>query len=382
MTPTPQAYSPRHHPAQSNLRLSRTRRPRTANPYDASNHATPPQQLQMPVTPLVDEGADHGDLEADDVDIDDEDDNDEEGAEHDGDIEFGEDSNDVEAEDDDEQDDEDVEEEGDVEEALGMPPFRIFNLGGQPITPVDRRSTWVRPYSRPIRVGNQEELMPRVVALQYANRFRRSTVPMEVDTPFNPAALGLKEIGNLASWTVSSCKPGCGVEALRDDDTNLFWQSDGPQPHHLNIHFSRLVSILSIRIFLDFRADESYTPTRITLLAGTGYHDLIPFSSLEFEKPIGWIDVPLDHVGGGKDGRTLRAFLVQVKIVENHQNGKDTHVRGLKVYARDERARGALGILPDGERRKSRAVVLKGESPNTEKVWLVEPDWMGEPELR
>lgn len=66
--------------------------------------------------------------------------------------------------------------------------------------------------------------MRRVVALQYANRFRRPTVPMEVDTPFNPAALGLKEIGNLASWTVSSCKPGCGVEALRDDDTNLFWQ--------------------------------------------------------------------------------------------------------------------------------------------------------------
>lgn len=45
------------------------------------------------------------------------------------------------------------------------------------------------------------------------------------NTPlFDPAALGLKEIGNLASWTVSSSKPGCGVLALRDDDTNLFWQ--------------------------------------------------------------------------------------------------------------------------------------------------------------
>ncbi|TVY37679.1 Anaphase-promoting complex subunit [Lachnellula occidentalis] len=323
MTPTPHAYSQHHHPSQSNLRLSRTRRPHTANPYDASNHATPPQQLQMPITPLVDAGRDLGI----DMGIGDQDDNDGEGADHDGDIEFGEDSNDVGGEDDDDQEDEDededVEEEGEIEE-----------------------------------------------------------VPMEVDTPFNPAALGLKEIGNLASWTVSSCKPGCGVEALRDDDTNLFWQSDGPQPHHLNIHFSRLVSILSIRIFLDFRADESYTPTRITLLAGTGYHDLIPFSALEFEKPIGWIDVPLDHVGGGEDGRTLRAFLVQVKIVENHQNGKDTHVRGLKVYARDERARGALGILPDGEGRKSKAVVLKGEASNVDRVWLVEPDWMGEPELR
>jgi hypothetical protein len=53
---------------------------------------------------------------------------------------------------------------------------------------------------------------------------RDETVPMEIDAPFDPTALGLKEIGNLASWTVSSCKPGCGVEALRDEDTGLFWQ--------------------------------------------------------------------------------------------------------------------------------------------------------------
>lgn len=49
-------------------------------------------------------------------------------------------------------------------------------------------------------------------------------VPMDIDPTFDPAELGLKEIGNLASWTVSSCKPGCGVDELRDEDTNLFWQ--------------------------------------------------------------------------------------------------------------------------------------------------------------
>lgn len=48
---------------------------------------------------------------------------------------------------------------------------------------------------------------------------------------------GLKEISSLASWTVSTNKPGCGVTALRSPDTNLFWQSDGPQPHLLSIHF-------------------------------------------------------------------------------------------------------------------------------------------------
>lgn len=49
-------------------------------------------------------------------------------------------------------------------------------------------------------------------------------VLMDLDSIFDPDALGWKEIGNLASWTVSTCKPGCGVEALRDDDTGLFWQ--------------------------------------------------------------------------------------------------------------------------------------------------------------
>lgn len=92
--------------------------------------------------------------------------------------------------------------------------------------------------------------------------------------------------------------------------------------------------------------------------------------------------MPLDHVGGGEDGKTLRAFLVQVKIVENHQNGKDTHVRGLKVYARDERARGNISMLADNEGRPSKALVVKGDTPSTERVWLVEPEWMGDPELR
>ncbi|KAG9243429.1 anaphase-promoting complex, subunit 10-domain-containing protein [Calycina marina] len=205
---------------------------------------------------------------------------------------------------------------------------------------------------------------------------------MEVDLPFDPTALGFKEIGNLASWTVSTCKPGSGVEALRHEDTQLFWQSDGPQPHHLNIHFSRLVSILSIRIFLDFEQDESYTPTRISLLAGTGYHDLLPFAQLDFAQPKGWIDVPLDSVGGGPDGKTLKAFLVQVKVLENHQNGKDTHVRGLKIYGRDDRlGRGRISTLNGFGKEENGEIQVKRDL-KTEKGYILEPYWMGAPELR
>jgi hypothetical protein len=80
-----------------------------------------------------------------------------------------------------------------------------------------------RPRVPSADVENGDEFINAIVSM--ANRSTRDdTVPMEIDAPFDPTALGLKEIGNLASWTVSSCKPGCGVEALRDEDTGLFWQ--------------------------------------------------------------------------------------------------------------------------------------------------------------
>jgi anaphase-promoting complex subunit 10 len=71
--------------------------------------------------------------------------------------------------------------------------------------------------------------------------------------------------------------------------------------------------------------------------------------------------------------------------MENHQNGKDTHVRGLKIFARDDRARGALGGLDQmvNEETRSKVDDTAMEKLNGgERAWLVEPDWMGEPELR
>ncbi|KAG0125046.1 anaphase-promoting complex, subunit 10-domain-containing protein [Tuber indicum] len=144
---------------------------------------------------------------------------------------------------------------------------------------------------------------------------------------------GLKEIGNLACWTVSSAKPGNGVEQLRDENTNLFWQSDGPQPHTINIHFAKRVFVRKIRMYLDFENDESYTPTRMSILSGTGYHDLQEVTTMNFEQPSGWINVPLDGVHEDLKSGRLRTFLIQVCIHANHQNGKDTHVRGLQIFS-------------------------------------------------
>lgn len=55
--------------------------------------------------------------------------------------------------------------------------------------------------------------------------------------------------------------------------------------------------------------------------------------SLELTEPAGWIHVrlkapaaPADAPGG------MRAYLVQLVVLSNHQNGRDTHVRQVKVF--------------------------------------------------
>lgn len=64
----------------------------------------------------------------------------------------------------------------------------------------------------------------------------------------------------------------------------------------INIHFAKRVFVKRIRMFLDFENDESYTPTKISVMSGTGYHDLQEVTTMNFEQPSGWIDVNLDGV--------------------------------------------------------------------------------------
>lgn len=59
---------------------------------------------------------------------------------------------------------------------------------------------------------------------------------------------------------------------------------------------------------------------------------------MSMDSPEGWQQVPIAGAGGEPDGNTLVSYVLQMQILENHQNGKDTHLRGIKIYAFDSDA--------------------------------------------
>ncbi|CAD6271753.1 unnamed protein product [Miscanthus lutarioriparius] len=58
----------------------------------------------------------------------------------------------------------------------------------------------------------------------------------------------MREMAKTAAWSVISCKAGNGVAALRDDNLDTYWQSDGAQPHLVSIQIQKKVQLQVIQI--------------------------------------------------------------------------------------------------------------------------------------
>ncbi|XP_075716501.1 anaphase-promoting complex subunit 10 isoform X1 [Rhinoderma darwinii] len=173
----------------------------------------------------------------------------------------------------------------------------------------------------------------------------------------------VREIGSQAVWSLSSCKPGFGVDQLRDDNLETYWQSDGSQPHLVNIQFRRKTTVKALCIYADYKSDESYTPSKISVRVGNNFHNLQEIRTarcvcalftwgrdgtkmhygkkqLELVEPSGWIHVPLTDV----HKRPIRTFMIQIAVLANHQNGRDTHMRQIKVFTPVEES--SIGKFP------------------------------------
>lgn len=183
----------------------------------------------------------------------------------------------------------------------------------------------------------------------------------------------VKEVGDEAVWSLSSAKPGNGVLQLRDSSTETYWQSDGViQPHTINIYFSRRRPITEIAFYLDFSLDESYTPKKFIIKAGSTYHDLEEITTVELHEPVGWVSVPVfakpdplddpiadiddDEDESKKENkrRVLRSHLIQICVAQMHQNGRDTHVRQVKIFG--PRSSTQSSIVPSSGQRGERGM--------------------------
>ena len=57
----------------------------------------------------------------------------------------------------------------------------------------------------------------------------------------------------------------------------------------------------TVVLFMSHPRDDSYTPSKICIKAGTSTHDLQDVRICEFQKPDGWIGIPLRPMEGGGD---------------------------------------------------------------------------------
>ncbi|RYH19360.1 hypothetical protein EON65_26185 [archaeon] len=154
------------------------------------------------------------------------------------------------------------------------------------------------------------------------------------------------EIGNeKVVFSISSAKPGNGVEQLRDNSLDTYWQSDGTAPHTVNIQFLHKVFLSKLCIYLDHAIDESYTPRKFTVSAGSCLHDLADLLVVQdLSEPSGWVVIDLEKCNAradpaSSDRNYLRTHFLQIKVQAMQQNGKDCHVRQVKIFGARESPR-------------------------------------------
>ncbi|KAG0773114.1 hypothetical protein G6F29_006131 [Rhizopus arrhizus] len=100
--------------------------------------------------------------------------------------------------------------------------------------------------------------------------------------------IGAREIDeHEAIWSVSSFRPHWGPERLRDNNPQTYWQG------------------------------------------GNTYRDLQDLTTIECPESVGWLNVDLLS---NIDGNPFRLYRLQIAILNTYSNGKDTHIRQLKIY--------------------------------------------------
>jgi anaphase-promoting complex subunit 10 len=127
-----------------------------------------------------------------------------------------------------------------------------------------------------------------------------------------------------------------------------YWQSNGKLPHLINIQFRRKTVVRDLCIYIDYRLDESYTPDRISVRAGTHFNDLQEVEVVKLNEPCGWVRIMTKNINDSP----LKTYMLQIAVITNHKNGKDTHIRQIKVHSPIEKKDPLMGVFSTVEMRQ------------------------------
>ena len=133
---------------------------------------------------------------------------------------------------------------------------------------------------------------------------------------------GLREITRLAIWKVSSVKSGYPISHLFDNDISTFWQTDSTPPHTVWGQFPKQTFIARVSIYVSLRDDETYTPLEFQIHVGSGPNQMEELKVVQMSIYYGWVHI---------DVNASTVFL-GISVTKNHDGGKDTHIRQIKVF--------------------------------------------------
>lgn len=156
----------------------------------------------------------------------------------------------------------------------------------------------------------------------------------------------LTNVSNLAYWKASSFKTSNPIENVINDYPESYWQSDGSQPHIVDIYFSKRIELALLAVFFGFEIDESYSPKVVKLYVGDSISDLIYYEEWYIGKITQWYvkKFPSLEDREGEQNIPIRCHILRLVFPVNHDNGKDTHLRGVRIYTRDQNNR-ALSMI-------------------------------------
>ncbi|KAF4682756.1 Anaphase-promoting complex subunit 10, partial [Perkinsus olseni] len=250
--------------------------------------------------------------------------------------------------------------------------------------------------------------LPLSLAFQESGSSDQKSVPQQPGTRG-----GSPGISDRCRWSLSSAKPGYGVLQLRDNSEETFWQSDamsaiarsmddqrvqpGVVNHSIDLEFiNGLEKVTEVHLFVSYKADESYTPSVISVRMGNTLFDLNEVQRLTLYQPEGWIIIPLALVSAPDNpdyylqrGVTfrddivaqlfVRTFYLQLAVLSNHQDTRlcmrrtDRRHRRRKAQESSE-AREWLEVLLRETRKRAIEELLTEERrlENTENIRVLD----------